>query len=350
MTAFKALRCCDLNEEVVARFFRKAFTNRKKAQFLIDHGGWWHREGKDRYLVAGPTGEPVGHFALIDTRVLLGGAPHDASWAIDLILLPEYRGRGIQTLLDSKIRSVGKLCLAFPNEIAGKIHRRHNWRGRREGFHLTFPFTLMALPRFRFSRGLKGRLARFLARGSFPLSGLLRWYLSRYRPSTARRLKSPDPEVLSEVFFRHNLSNDLITTFRDADFFRWRYLQSPHYLEYTFYIVGPQTDPNLALITRLTHIHGVKTMRIVDIFGALEHESELRDILRLALRDSALHRVEQVVAMATVPRLIARLRAEGFILREGLDLCWYSENQAQMLAVEQSHHHWTLADSDKDPP
>jgi len=348
MSTFQLIGQVSHDDSQANGFLQKVYRE-EKSQFLIDHNLWWYRGDQHRFVVVTADGEVVGHSAIVPTTCLIDGEAQESWWWVDLIVDPAFRGRGIQTMLDQAVRDSAELKFAFPaRDLSGKMFKRHGWQMREDVYQLTFIFSLLALPRVRLAQGVKGQLLRTAVQITSPVARLIRAYLTRYTPINARSLEDPDPETLAQVFFDHNRRDDRITTWRDAHYLRWRFLEAPYYAQLKFYVAGPSDNPSQVLITRTLDYRGVKTVRLLDIFGDLRDQAGLRDILRLAMRDAARQNAGQIVAISSVPLLTKTLRSLGFFMRRPLQFCWHNKNETAMQRFGESLCHWTYADSDTD--
>jgi hypothetical protein len=190
---------------------------------------------------------------------------------------------------------------------------------------------------------------RLAARIASPAARLLRWRLAGYRPVTARVEVEPEPDRLAEVFFR-SMKSDMPTTFRDADYLRWRFLAAPYRSELTFYTAGPQQSPSHILISRTTNSQWGKSTSFLDVFGDFSDREGLADIVRTALRDAVGSGSTQVLILSTVPQLSRVLRSSGFLISGKVRFCWNSTLPDIMRALGEQVCHWSLADSDNDEP
>lgn len=331
----------------------KAFLDRvyppAKSRFLQVHGAWWHRGNENRWAIT-DGGMVVAYCAIIPTRCLLDGQAEPTLWWVDLIVLPEYRGQGLQRLFDEKVRHAADLKLGFPNELAAKIHLKHGWGVRDDLRYMVLPLAPRALKRVRTSRGLQGTLLRTAAAAATPFASLLRGALGRYNPVSARRVDQPDAHVLANVFIRHNANAPVVTTYRDADYIKWRFLDSPYRSEMAFYLCGPEQIPTHALITRSFATPGGRTTRILDVFGDLSDRAGLRDVIRLTVRDAVRSGATEMTAIASLPALVSTLRASGFMLSARARFCWHSASDSKMSLLSERPGHWVMADSDSDDP
>jgi GNAT superfamily N-acetyltransferase len=333
--------------DALAAFLAKVYKP-GKAAFLAEHGEWWYHGNENRWLMCDETGSIVAYCAIIPTRALLGGSIEESLWWVDLIVLPEHRGRGLQHILDERVRDARDLKLGFPNELAAKIHLKHGWGVRDDLRWMVAPLMPHRLKRVQSGDSAKGMLLRIGAGLLRPIAALWRMMLAGYRPRNAREVPTPDAAALSAVFMRHNAPTPITTTYRDADFIQWRYLDAAYRDQLRTYTAGPADAPTHVLITRTFAAPHAHITRVLDIFGDFGDATALRDVLRLGLRDAVQAGSAEFVAIATEPRVIAALRAVGCVLSVGGLFCWHSPSADKMETLARSTCHWTFADSDND--
>jgi hypothetical protein len=168
----------------------------------------------------------------------------------------------------------------------------------------------------------------------------------RYEPLTARTVESPSPDLFAGIFERYK-QEETATTYRDVDHVRFRYLDAPYRTEFTFYVAGPASSPSHFVVARNVTLNGVKTTRILDVFGDFADLEGLEDVLRLAVKDAAWQGSSQVTVLVSIPELQAMLRAMGFLIGAKTRFCWYSNCQKIMRSLG-LRGHWVLGDSDND--
>jgi GNAT superfamily N-acetyltransferase len=334
-------------QPAVDRFLERVYKP-SKVQFLKQYKDWWYRGTKTHLAIVRSDGEVVAHSAIIPSMWRIAGQDEWMHWWVDLVVAPECRGQGLQTVLDDTIReSIDLKGLLPARERAVPVFEKHGWIVRYNVHYFSLPLALTAFPRFRHVPGFKRLIARAAIGITTPFTALLRAYLSRYRPTTARRLESPDPDVLEQTFREYNCQDNLVTTVRDSAYITWRFLDAPYFDELSFYAAGPTDLPSQIVITRTLNLDGVKTCRILDIFGNLDGDG-LRDVLRLAVRDAAQQGVAQIIAFSTCDTLSSAFRSLRFFDTRRLIFGWHTHDPNRSALLEQSDYHWTFADSDAD--
>lgn len=345
MSELQVVTASAADDSALDAFLRRSF-GAGKADFLRRHGDWWHRGSENRWaLLDGDT--IAGYCGVIPTQVLVGGTPRDAVWWMDLVIAPEYRGRGLQTRFDDLVRSRGTLLLGFPNELAARIHRHHGWGVREDLRTLLLPLRPHKLRAIRRASGVRGFVLRSAAQALRPAAALWRTWSDRRTVGTARRLENPDFETLARAAC-HAGTKNLVTTSRSAGYLRWRYAEGPHHA--LVYAVGSEDRPGPVLIARRIGPVDQASERWLDVFGDLEDEDALVHLFRRATKDAIRDGVVQITVLAASSRLRRVLRRTGFILGTRSRFCWYDEDREIMGLVADAAHHWGLGDSDNDDP
>jgi hypothetical protein len=340
------LTAAEVDKEKLAQFLASMYSPAKSA-FLRDHGTWWHGGDKNRWVLL--LEETIaGYCAVIPTCVWLRGAQTPALWWVDLVIDPQFRGHGYQTLFDDRIRSIADLKLGFPNELAAKIHRKHHWGVREDLQVRMLPLQPTQIHAIQGAQGFRGRVMRLAARMGTPVFAGIRMRLASYQPKTARRIDTLDPQALAKIFKRF-ISPQLNTTYRDATYFEWRYVRAPYREELSYYLAGPEASPTHYLVARHLQKNGKRVSRILDLFGNFDDRAALVDIIKLAVKDAAANRSVQMTMMITLPALQATANAAGFILSTQARFCWQSLSFTGMNAL-QGMNYWILGDSDNDNP
>lgn len=342
---FSVVTAEEIDEEHVDRFLRQHFSG-AKCDFLRDNGLWRHRGNQNRMIVINDDEEIVGYCAAIPSPFWLQGQEIQGRFWVDLYVPPKWRGHGIQSLTDQAIREMEGLSIGFCNKAVVPIHRKHGWGIREASQVMMMPLVPPKVFQVHITQGWKGSALRLLAWLLSPFSFSWRVWLKNYKPSSARIVKNPDLESMAEAF-RSNRKGWL-TTNRTAEQLRWRYVDSPHRQQYTFFAVGPKTTPSLIAISRTFVRRGVKVTRVLDIFGDLTDRQRFSELLRLIAQEAAQKGSSQVTAMASDPVVASVLRANGFLFSVDARFRWFSPNPEIMEIARKSRCHWVLGDSDND--
>ncbi len=341
--SFRLVKPDSLSAEEIERFFNRAF-GPAKGDFLTQHRAWHYHDSPAQYFVLAEDGTIAAFNALIQSQCLLNNQIHECLWLVDIIVLPEFRGQGLQRLMDDAVRDLGRVRLGFPNEIASKIHRKHGWGVRQEATKLTLPLSMRVSNRVRLSQKITGKIARVVSAIVSPLySTFFRLRRGNYTPQFTKRLTSPDFEQLVTIYENFQRSITLLTTHRSKDLLEWRYANAPYELQY--YTAG-----ELVIITRILEHKQLKTLRIMDIFGAIENVDLLNDAIQTVLRDASHAGVEQIQVITSHEPILQCLRSSGFWMEQSIDFCWYSQDEAMMAEIDATRAHWVFADSDFDAP
>lgn len=318
-----------------------------KSTFLKAHGEWLHRSNTSR-LVVQVDGQIAAYCALIPARIWAAGKVCSAFWWVNLIVAPEYRGRGLQTLVDSHLREMSDLLLGFPNELAGRIHRKHGWEIREDAQVLLLPLRPSQVKSIRNVQGIRGKLLQFGALTLDPLAAFWRALLFFRRTPLARRLDACDGRVFSDIFL-HALNDQVCTAWRDESYFDWRYGRAPYAGELRYYLAGTTAPTHYLIARHLARSGGSNCVRILDVFGDFNDTMAIHNLLTLAIQDAISNHASQVTLAASNSQLKRCARRLGFVFSTPFRFCWWSRS-AELVSAFRGGNYWTVSDSDNDEP
>lgn len=350
MNQFQIFPLTTVDKGPVNDFLRRMFGPLKGA-FLAEQGHWWHQGDQNRNgVMATPQGPVAAYFATTPMFCRLNGQQTASLWWIDLIVDPDFRRAGLQTLMDEAVRTRPGLKFGIPNPFHATILERHGWAIRHDFQKRMLPLYPGQIRAVQKSAGRKGQLLRFAARLANPLFALLRDRWRRYQPRQARQITAPTPQLLAGLFARY-ADQTTLTAWRDEAFFQWRYFDCPYRQELAFYTAGPEEQPTHYAITRFANFRGLKTVRILDIFGDFSGRDTLSDLLRLIIKEAIQQQADQVTVLSSqsaYPALPAALQRCGFLFQVPIYFCWHTPNTPLMSQLAHTPAYWTLADSDND--
>lgn len=337
----------DCDAEILYDFLRRMYSE-TKAEFILEHGAWLHRGNRHRFVLL-HNGIVAGYCAVIPARIRLNGAARDAIWWVDLVIDPAYRGKGLQTRFDDTIRAMTDLKLGFPNALAAKIHRKHQWGVHENGLTLLAPLHPIKLKSIVQTRGAKRFILRMSAIAMTPYVSFMRSRLCREMTSSVSIWDNPDSDEAARVFYTSHKSPS-VTTMRDQEFFNWRYIEAPYARELTWYRYESKENGSVVFITRLFDIGKITVTRVLDVFGDIYNEAAIYYGLIRIYQDSVKRGSSQITIMATLPHLQKAAKRCGFSLSSLSRFCWHSESSETMEAFRSQPLHWVLGDSDNDEP
>jgi len=325
--------------------FLERFFGSSKAEFLREHGAWLHGGQENRWVLL-VDGVLAGYCAVIPAQVCVGGKELSAIWWVDIIVALEFRGQGLQSHFDQKLQQDNLLKLGFPNELAAKIHRKHQW-GVREDLQVRLcPLRPLNVNQVRTAQGRRGVLLKLGAIGLSPIAAAFRLWLRVRKPKRVFSKDHPAAEMLEDIVKR-TPTQRFPTTCRDAAYFQHRFLDAPYAEQLAWFFYGPEDAPTHYLVTRTLQHHGVTVTRVLDYFGDLGAESPLRELLLAAAADADREKSSQLTAMVTLPSMEPLFKAAGFFFKATARFCWLSSAPAIMESFAEPFY-FTLADSDND--
>lgn len=327
-------------------FLREVYPQ-EKANFIAQHGLWRHRNIENRYVMMADD-RVVAYCATIPGDCTLNGQRESALWWVDLIVLPEYRGRGYQRSFDAKMQALSPTKLGFPNDLAAGIHKKHGWGVTDGGYVLACPLNPTKLRTVQRQSGLKGLLYRLAGLALSVPMGVWKQRAKGYQARYTQATEAIDPVILAQTFDTYTRSQAFITTYRDADYFQWRYLDAPYAEQLRFYLTQQNGHlTQVAVVREVAYMDGV-AWHILDVFGDLDDEIGLADLLRTVVRDAVRRQAYQLSTLSFLPQLWAALRKAGFIIRRPSLFCWVSQSDTTMAQLNQENFHWMPCDSDFD--
>ncbi len=346
MKEYKLVTGCEVDLAAAAEFLGRVFTS-EKSKFILEHGQWLYRGRENQWFILSGA-EIVAYCAVIPVDCAVSGRRVPALWWVDLIVDRAFRGQGIQTIFDVRVREAAGLLLGFPNELAAKIHRKHQWGVREDGDVLLLPLYPARVKTVRQAEGTRGKCLNLVAKGLSPLARVWRHRLCSQDIGEARSWPEASAADMAAIFERVK-AHYPATIYRDAAYCRWRYFEPPYGEELLFYRAGPAGKPTHCLIARRVQFGGIPAVRILDFIGDREDLSGLRQVVLLLLQEAIGWGAAQVTVLNFLPELRPFWRGLGFVMRIPGRFCWQSQDK-ELMANMALDNHWMLGDSDLDAP
>ncbi len=333
-----------VSKNKVNQFFMDHF-GRTKAQFLIDQGEWLCKGNKNRFALI-YDGNIIGYFGVIPTSINKLDVKSDALWWIDLVINKKYRGLGYQSIVDEYIRNRPEIKLGFPNQSAAKIHSKHNWSVRQDPRVFLYPISPITSLSKKDFFSKYGTISRSLIYILIPLIKFINYQLKKYQIKWSKEVINPSPKIFQDVFF-DNLDQKVITTWRDIEFFNYRYLLSPNKNQFRYFISKKADSISHYCIIRTISKNDEKYIRILDLFGNLNDQKRIIDILINVVKVAIDIKAVQITAFSTSKQLNKVYRSCGFLISKKSRFCYYDDsfNNSNRL---KSNIYFTLGDSDND--
>jgi GNAT superfamily N-acetyltransferase len=348
------LEASEVEPHKLAAFLSEAFSPVFQ-QFMSTHGDWLHRGPGNRW-VALCDGEVAGYRGMTPTVCLFKGMELPAVWAFDLFVLPRFRGLGLQRLLDQAL-DVPPLLMSFPSDVGAAIYSKQG-SGLREDVQV---FRLWLAPKpvvppapgaSALARHLVARSRALGVRGTFRQGTMrvravfTRSESTRYRPSRTAEVEVPDPDVLEALFLRH-VDRGVATTLRSADHLRWRYLDAPYRSHLSFYLSESHARPTQCAIVR--YLESRPEAWVLDIFGDLQDEEGLSDLVRTFLHDAAQRGADEVRVLGSSVALRRVLSGAGFERMAVRKFRWRASDPVIHGLFSSIELQWALGDATFDP-
>lgn len=286
-------------EEAYGRFFPRDLD---RTHDLLEWRSSANPHGQTKFAVASDGDKIVGMVALIPTALRGPGVDCLGYQAVDTVVDPAYRGRGIFVKLGLLAQDPdalgGDVLWGFPNANAAP-----GWFGRLGWANFGEVPLLMRPLRSSF---LLGRIQPRLRAIDFPLARA---------PEISRHVYS-DPAALSADFdtlWRQVSHAFGIALDRSGDWMRWRLMDKPA-ANYRCVGVGSGNDLSSFVATKIAHKHGGRLCYVMEAIGKPGDTRELSRLLRSEIALAAGKGAE--AALAWCPRTAPNYRAyrkAGFI-------------------------------------
>ena len=328
----------------INQFFIDHFSQRK-AQFLIDHGEWLCKGNENRFALM-LDGNIIGYFAIIPTSINKSDVKCEALWWIDLVINKKYRGLGYQSIIDEYIRNRPEIKLGIPNQSAAKIHTKHKWLVRQNPKVFLYPIspiTSLSKKDF-FSR--YGTILRSSIYILIPFVKFINYRLKNYQIKWSEEVINPSAKIFQDIFLK-NLNKKSITTWRDIEFFTYRYMLSPNKNQFRYFLSKKANSISHYCIIRIISKDDDKFIRILDLFGNLDDHERIIDILKNVVKIAINIEAVQITAFNTSKRLNKIYRNCGFLISKKSRFCYY-ENNLNHFSDQKCGIYFTLGDSDND--
>ena len=290
--------------EIVAayrRLFPESATEKSDAQLSWRFERGPHGPGLFAVARAGGDRQIVGMIALVATRLRIGSTLQSAYQAIDTVVDPAFRGRGVfiglgQAAQDGSNHD-GRIIWGFPNANAAS-----GWFGRLGWQNFgTVPFMVRPLRSGYFLRKL------------LPFLGSIDVPLARQRKATATQIIKRFGDDADDLW-NASRATDGIAVERNADWLNWRLLDRPNVPYRSVGSYDPKGGLEAFVSTCSLNKHGGNICYVMEAMSPLEKLASLAVLLRDEVARAARRGAE--VALAWCPQSApnrAAYRRAGFL-------------------------------------
>jgi GNAT superfamily N-acetyltransferase len=258
-------------------------------------------------LICRRDGAIVGSQSSVPFRLREGGAMVPASWAIDLMVEPAWRLRGVGPALTGTLTSRPGLVAALGvSDAAYRAFLRSGWRDLGELPIYIHPRDVSWSATQAGLRGIKGIVLKALTRPALELAGLVSGVLARAIGADLQAVPRFDQRV-DEVWA---VVDYPVMAARDFRALTWRFDAAPNADRCTRYYLVQRGHVRGYAVTRLEPVRGRPALVIVDFLASP------RWILPLLARVAALPEARKagaVICEALIPGMDHALVAAGFL-------------------------------------
>ena len=341
-----------------------AVHGRQKAEISLRNFHWQYESNpcnraEAPVWVAESDGRIVSLHAAIPAVLNCGGKEERASWSVDLMTHPQYRGKGIFNDLTNKMMKESKqegvsIFLVLPNRNSGPVLRKRGWLQISSVPHMIKPLKLLSLVRQVRIRSAPKASVGALFHVMHRISAL----------RTRRDARIPSRVVISKIgsfdertdtlFAQTAKAYDFIVV-RKRQYLNWRYAGCKH-REYTIFL-AEWKDEVLGYIVLALRSSSPANGFIVDFLTkpGPRQQDTIDSLLGAGVHQLRSANAVSIELCAMAGPYEPALRRHGFLALPdkffwGYDLLAYVEPSQGILDIEGPNGNWfiTMGDSDSE--
>lgn len=331
---FEIVNGTKVNAGQLKKFFSTAYPARN--QFLEKNWQWVNRsyflENKVPLFII-HNNEIIGQAASIPFSFNSRGRKVSASWFIDLMVLPEFRGFKLATNLEQENMKLFEVCFGFPNDKSKPLLKKIGWRESSETyFHYYF---INPLNHY----SMISKLPAFLRiPGNFIYSLYPAFFASGLKTGT--EVIEANEENIKDLFLKNSESEEG-KGIKDLDFFKWRILDSPFSENYRIIKSGSGT----AFLFRLVNRQGSEFIDILWCNDISDPEKVVSLMASLILW-ARTNKLAYIRYYLNNKKLSDLLGAKLHPTVKNPPVIYYSKNEEIIKVIESGGMNWGLIDSD----
>lgn len=253
----------------------------------------------------------LGQLGTIPVRLKVDGGSYAAAWTADLVVLPEFRNRGVAPLLLKAVKARFDVLMGLGlNEMSHALFARDRWQDLG-----TVPLYVKVLD----ARAVAGRLVRGGLGAAMlwtPVNGVL-WALSCVERRADSGISVTRCERFGEDFdaLGRRLSEKFRrVVWREAEYLNWKYVRQPR-MGYVVYRADRAGALQGYVVLRRNRTDGLVYGVIVDLLADPDDRPLMSALMSTAIGWFRAARVSFIRSYATDVRYQRVLRRYGFFKR-----------------------------------
>lgn len=328
----------DVSRQKLLDYYHELYPNRRG--ILAANWEWQNRSkflDKRVPLVLEYNGEILGHLGSMPFEIELNGKKYTAQWLIDFSIAEPYRRLGLGNIITQKWMELCEINLTCCNSKAIKIFKKFGWTQNEHSYlHFLFinPFGYPKL-----SKKIGARLAGFLGFLVKPI--IMGHYRFKAYPKEFWKIEQLDEQNI-RVFEHSQISGEnILTTFRDYSYLKWRFLDS---FDRDSYFIFSIKDFNQKFLIKLQQ-KDVSYIQILMQTEPVSNEELVKSLASISLW-AGLNNYNHVMYYSSIEernRLIKK-RLKSYAIYQ--IYAYHSANKSLSEVLDKSIHYWDLCDSD----
>jgi hypothetical protein len=334
------LPAAEIDENVLAEYYRKTFPHRKISMPLI----WKWLNNSKFYnnkipIVLSYKGELIGHEGMRPVNLRIDNDTLPAGWPIDLRVNPGYRNHGLGKLLSNSLFPYSKIQMAFGNRNSYPLFKKLGWIDGGNTYTHFLPIKPLDHPKF--SRTVPDPVINFINTVTRPYFS----YKIKKKAKSEYQIKEISVEGITEFAQLRESNNkkiDLkkkIIPQRNFEYLKWRILESPNKHKYKLFYID-----KISAIILMNNNRG----RYIDILSIsnLSCEQIIYDLIVSVCSFATDSDYSYVRLCSSFNDLNKRLKKEFNSFRKEYNFTYYTQDIDLKSKISDYKWVWELIDSD----
>jgi len=253
MLEYSVKKISEISENDLYNFYKTAFKDRYK--ILIKNYKWWYRldDNKCPPIFITLKNKIIGHLATVPIKIKLQETVFSGSFFVDYIVLPEFQGKGVGSILVQEGTKYSEIQIAFCNEAALKIYKKFGWKITCNTKRMIRPINpIKWIP---IIKNLKTKLFKNLYNNSLKKKLQIKGDIKPLNLDKNFR-------ELSDNFLKSKIKNsNILELYRDPAWFEWRFYDFPFKRNLKFF----EYKGNYAIVHEI-NLKNVKRLHVIFYF------------------------------------------------------------------------------------
>lgn len=283
-------------------------------------------------------GRIIGHASGIPFKTEINNNTYKGLWFVDLMIDPSFRRQNLATIASMDYFNFGEMHFGHPNEKSIKLLKKMGW-GQNLDSYLHF-FFIKPLNHHRYKRKTPKLVRTFInAIFSFLISPLYKIRSYSYNAISIEKVTKANIKS-----FEHSQKKgpNIISTYRDWDYIKWRILNSP---DVSLYRIVTHKESGHKLLIKLIKGPITNHIEILMVKEPIDDHSIVK-LTATICSWAVKHDFNYVLNYTTVKSRSNKLKWKLLSYRLAKNYIFFSQNPDMHRLLESSIPYWDLIDDD----